>query len=162
MTENHEHAITRRSIIGGMAASTALGLSGELRAEAEVALPDADTIKHLAVAIDDVPTEEFEWGSLKWLLNAKRSPGAEQTVGIAQILPGKANPVHYHPNCEEVLYMISGRGRHGLGEETIELTRGMALRIPRNVHHNLANTGWETILCLVTFSSGDRQTVFVQ
>jgi hypothetical protein len=28
--------------------------------------------------------------------------------------------------------------------------------------HNLINTGSETITCLITFSSGDRQTVFVE
>lgn len=57
--------------------------------------------------------------------------------------------------------MISDRGRRSLGDETIELTPGMAIRIPRHARHNMVNTGWETILCLVTFSSGDRQTVFL-
>ncbi|MCX6926938.1 MAG: hypothetical protein NT154_27580, partial [Verrucomicrobia bacterium] len=28
--------------------------------------------------------------------------------GLATILPGKSNPMHYHPNCGEVLYVISG------------------------------------------------------
>ena len=58
--------------------------------------------------------------------------------------------------------MISGRGRHSLGDETIELTPGTAIRIPRDARHNMVNTGWKTILCLVTFSSGDRQTVFLK
>jgi hypothetical protein len=44
----------------------------------------------------------------------------------------------------------------------IDLTPGMAIRIPRDARHNMVNTGWETILCLVTFSSGDRQTVFLK
>jgi mannose-6-phosphate isomerase-like protein (cupin superfamily) len=52
-------------------------------------------------------------------------PGAEQTVGLATILPGKQNPVHYHPNCEEVLYVISGKGVQSYDSRTIELKAGM-------------------------------------
>ena len=159
---NHEQAITRRGVLGGLAASAALGLSGGLPTAAAAQPPDVEAIKHLVAAVDDVPTAEFEWGTLKWLLGAERSPGAEQTVGICQIFPGKVNPIHYHPNCEEVLYMISGRGRHSLGDQSIALSPGMAIRIPRNVHHNLANTGWETIICLVSFSSGHRKMVHVE
>lgn len=155
-----EQTITRRGILGGLAASAALGVSGELPSAA-AAEPLAEAIKHLVVAIDDVPSAEFDWGTLKWMLSAEQSPGAEQTVGICQIFPDKGNPVHYHPNCEEVLYMISGRGQHKLGDQSIELSPGMAIRIPKNVPHNLVNTGWETIICLVTFSSGNRQMVHV-
>jgi mannose-6-phosphate isomerase-like protein (cupin superfamily) len=159
--DNDQQTITRRGILGGLAASAALGIAGELPSAAAAPL-DAQAIKNLVVAIDDIPTAEFDWGSLKWLITAERSPGAEQTVGICQIFPGKVNPVHYHPNCEEVLYMISGRGRHSLGDESVELTPGMAIRIPANVPHNLENIGWETIICLVTFSSGNRQMVHVK
>lgn len=161
MDHDENQGMTRRKVLGGLAASGALGLVGGVLPEA-VASADAETIRRLIVAIDDVPTETFDWGTLKWLVNAQRFPGAEQTVGIAQILPGKANPVHYHPNCEEVLYMISGRGRHSLDGESIELTPGMAIRIPKDARHNMENTGWETILCLVSFSSGDRQSVFLK
>lgn len=160
-TNNDSQAFTRRTILGGLAASAALGISADLPSAAAAPL-DAEAIKHLVVSVDDVPTAEHDWGTLKWILSAERSPGAEQTVGICQIFPGKVNPVHYHPNCEEVLYMISGRGRHSLGDEAIELSPGMAIRIPKGVHHNLANTGWETITCLVTFSSGNRQMVHVK
>src|SRR6476661_3045 len=59
-----------------------------------------------------LPEEAFEWGSLKWLCNGKICPGAAQTIGICHIRPGQRNPVHYHPNCEEVLYMLSGEGEH--------------------------------------------------
>ena len=57
--------------------------------------------------------------------------------------------------------MIAGRGRHRLGDESVELTPGMAIRIPQKVHHNLENIGRETIHCLVSFSSGNRKMVLV-
>jgi len=109
----------------------------------------------------ELPVETFDWGTLQWVCSAKLSPGAQQTVGLCRILPGKGNPRHYHPNCEEVLYMISGCGRHSVENEVVELRAGMTIRIPLGITHNLENPGPEPIECLISFSSGDRKTVFL-
>jgi len=107
-----------------------------------------------------LPVERNEWGTLQWLCNGKLMPGAEQTVGLATILPGKQNPMHYHPNCEEVLYVIAGEGLQSYDGRTITLKAGMTIRIPAKVKHNLTNTGTEPLRTLVSFSSGNRKTVW--
>jgi mannose-6-phosphate isomerase-like protein (cupin superfamily) len=109
----------------------------------------------------DLPVEKSPWGTLQWVCNAKLSPGAAQTVGLAQVYPGKTNVLHYHPNCEEVLHVISGRGVQSVDGRTIELKAGMTIRIPAGAKHNLANPGVEPLLTLISFSAGDRQTVFL-
>lgn len=43
-----------------------------------------------------------------------------------------------------------------------QLQRGSVIRIPAGVRHNLSNIGSETIVCLISFSSGDRETVFLE
>jgi mannose-6-phosphate isomerase-like protein (cupin superfamily) len=111
---------------------------------------------------EQLPIETFEWGTLQWLCNAKLSRGAGQTLGIAHILPGQRNPLHYHPNCEEVLFMLAGRGQHSFEDGMVELTPGMTIRIPLGVTHNLTNTGTEPIVCLIAFNSGNRETVFLE
>ena len=108
-----------------------------------------------------LPVEQSDWGTLQWLCNQKLMPGAKQTVGLATILPGKQNPVHYHPNCEEVLHVISGQGLQSCDGHSIHLKAGMTICIPARVKHNLLNTGTEPLRTLVSFSSGDRQTVWV-
>ena len=126
---------------------------------------DTPTVPDPASLVTDsarLPKETSAWGSLQWLCNAKLSPGAAQTVGLAEILPGQRNPVHYHPNCEEVLYMISGHGQHSFDGRVVELKAGMTIRIPAGVKHNLTNTGKEPIRTLISFSSGDRKTVFLE
>ena len=70
--------------------------------------------------------------------------------------------MHYHPNCEEVLYVISGQGLHSYDGRTIPLKAGMTIRIPAMVRHNMVNTGTETLRTLVSYSSGDRKTVFLE
>jgi len=125
---------------------------------------EAAPVKPTATVTDaaQLPVEEYPWGTLKWLCNAKLVPGAVQTVGIAEILPGKSNPLHYHPNCEEVLYVLSGQGTQSFDGRTVELKAGMTICIPPGVKHNLLNTGTEPIRCLISFSSGDRQTTFLE
>ena len=108
-----------------------------------------------------LPVEQNDWGTLQWVCNGKLMPGAKQTVGLATILPGKQNPVHFHPNCEEVLYVISGEGMQSCDGRTVKLKAGMTIRIPARVKHNLVNTGTEPLRTLVSFSSGDRQTVWI-
>lgn len=115
-----------------------------------------------ATHADQIPAQEFPWGSLKWVCNEKLAPGAQQTVGLATILPGHGNPLHFHPNCEEVLYVLSGCGTHTSEGHTIELKPGTTLCIPVGVKHKLTNTGSEPLKTLVTFSSGDRKTVFLE
>lgn len=111
---------------------------------------------------DQLPVDTFPWGTLRWLANDKLSPGSTQTLGLCRIDIGQRNPVHYHPNCEELLYMLSGVGLHSFDSESIELRAGMTVRVPMNVRHNLENIGNEPIECLIAFSSGDRQTIFLE
>jgi len=106
------------------------------------------------------PVENYDWGTLQWLCNDAISPGSQQTVGICHIHPGMKNPIHYHPNCEEILYVIEGVGRHSFNGEFVELRAGSTARIPIGVKHNFENIGDQVLICLIVFSSGKRQTVF--
>lgn len=109
-----------------------------------------------------LPVEKNPWGTLQWICNEKLMPGSAQTVGLATIFPGKRNFVHFHPNCEEVLYVISGQGLQSYDGKTILLKPGMTILIPAGVKHNMVNTGTETLRTLISFSSGDRKTVFLE
>jgi mannose-6-phosphate isomerase-like protein (cupin superfamily) len=109
-----------------------------------------------------LPIEKYAWGTLQWVCNAKLMPGAAQTVGLATILPGQHNPMHYHPNCEEVLHVLAGQGLQSCDGRTIALKAGMTICIPAKVQHNLVNTGTEPLRALVSFSTSDRKTVWIE
>ncbi len=100
------------------------------------------------------------WGHLSWLLGAGSAPapGVEQTFGVVTILPGQRNPLHAHPNCEELLYVMSGECVHKLGEEMYELRPGSVIRIPRGVPHWAQCTSAEPLVAVISFSSPDRRT----
>lgn len=118
-------------------------------------------IKSLVTRLETLTGEPFDCGALVWLCNDRLSPVALQTMGLSTILPGKQNPLHYHPNCEELLHVLSGCGRHRIGDEFVDVRPGTTVRIPAAVIHNLVNTGSELLECLIAFSSGDRQTIFL-
>src|SRR3954463_9216090 len=101
---------------------------------------------------------EMEWGQLSWLVNGREMPGAEQTFGVVTIAPGKRNPLHAHPNCEELLYVLSGECSHKLGEELFELSPGSVIRIPRGVKHWARCTSAAPLVAVISFSTPDRQT----
>ena len=102
--------------------------------------------------------EESDWGQLCWLIGAEEMPGAEQTFGRVTIHPGRRNPLHSHPNCEELLYVLSGECEHKLGEEMFHLTAGSVIRIPRGVEHWARCTGDEPLVAVISFSAPDRRT----
>lgn len=110
----------------------------------------------------DAPVEAFDWGTLQWLAAGRTVPGCEQTFGVSRIGPGRKNPLHYHPNCEEILYVVSGRCDHSLDGRWYPLAAGDTVVIPVGVRHNLVNTGDEDVVCIISFSSPDRQTVFLE
>jgi quercetin dioxygenase-like cupin family protein len=105
---------------------------------------------------------DFPWGDIQWLVNDGIAPGCRQTFGVVHILPGQRNPLHYHPNCEEILYMVSGECDHSFDGQWAHLTPGMAICVPAGVRHNLENRGDEPVHCIISFSSGDRQTIFLE
>jgi quercetin dioxygenase-like cupin family protein len=102
---------------------------------------------------------ETGWGTITWLINGEKTEGAEQTFGVVTIEPGQSNPLHMHPNCEEILYVVSGTCDHRLGDETIALSPGMVICVPRGTPHCARATSPERLVVVVSFSSPDRQTV---
>lgn len=115
-------------------------------------------LRDFVAALGDTLSFGEDWGNLTWLVSADAMPGAEQTLGVVTIYPDKRNPLHSHPNCEELLYVVSGRCEHLLGEETCELSPGSVIRIPRGVRHWARCTSDVPLVAVISFSSGDRRT----
>ncbi len=101
---------------------------------------------------------ELGWGTIVWLVGEAQTPGAEQTLGLVTINPGQRNPLHRHPNCEELLYVLEGEADHRLGEEMFHLKAGDVIRIPRGVEHWAQAKGNGPVVAIISFSSADRRT----
>ena len=92
--------------------------------------PNKRSIQMLHTNAERLNMDILHWGKLQWLANAYVFKGSTQTLGICQLYAGKQNPLHYHPNCDEILYVQQGTGKHLLGEEWIDVAHPSCIREP--------------------------------
>jgi quercetin dioxygenase-like cupin family protein len=97
--------------------------------------------------------------AIKWLFSGQTSPGAEQTLGYVVIQPGQKNPLHAHPNCEELLYLISGELDHSLEDAMYRLKPGDSIRVPAGVRHDARCVSDVPAAMVVCYSAAARGMV---
>jgi quercetin dioxygenase-like cupin family protein len=108
----------------------------------------------------DAQTTDFPWGQVSFLASRALGNSGTMTFGRALMHPGHLPTRHRHPNCDEILHLLSGKVRHSLGDDYFELEAGDTISIPAGVWHGaqaLGNTPAEMTIC---FSSADRETEF--
>ncbi len=105
-----------------------------------------------------LPTQTFEWGSIKWLVSPDATDGAGLTFGEVVLLPGKGHDRHNHPESEEVLYVLSGEGEQMVAdEESFTVRAGDTIYAPTAVFHSTRNTGWEPMRLLAVYNPGGAE-----
>lgn len=100
-----------------------------------------------------VPTQLFDWGRIKWRVSPQNTPGTGITVGDVVIFPGKGHDRHTHPDSDEVLYVIAGRGEQTVGDDSaFAVVAGDVIHVPRGVPHSTHNTGWSVLHLVAIYS----------
>ncbi|HVF57675.1 MAG TPA: cupin domain-containing protein [Pyrinomonadaceae bacterium] len=80
----------------------------------------------------------------------RTTSSAERCSLAEEILPpGATVGRHHHLETEEIYYILGGRGRMTVGDETREVSAGDAVFIPRGSTHTLENTGAEAMTILL-------------
>ncbi len=121
---------------------------------------DTQKVMQLSVqSFDSVKEVKYPWGWIRWMMNSELDPAASQTFGIVQINAGQRNPLHKHPNCEELLYVLSGSFESVVGNKTVVMHAGDIIRIPANVPHQGINNTNQPMRAVICYSSGARQMV---
>jgi len=102
---------------------------------------------------------EQPWGKLTWLASRELGNSTTMTFGRVTIPAGQSNPRHRHPNCEEILHLLSGQLEHSLGAKVFTMKPGDTITIPAGEWHNARaiHQDAEMVIC---FSSADRETEF--
>ena len=108
---------------------------------------------------DDVETQVFDWGSIKWMSEVRVTGAGRSTGGVVILDPGKGHARHNHPGSDEILYFISGEGdqmvEDGAGNPVVRhLRAGDMAYIPEGVFHSTVNTTWEPLRILAIYSPG--------
>ena len=140
----------------GAAVMLTMVLGAQMSVEKPPEMPNIDLVgQHL----DTAEEVKYSWGSIRWLMSSKIDHGSAQTFGIVQINPGQHNALHSHPNCEELLYVLSGTAEHVVGNKRVTLRAGDLIRVPIGVPHQAFAKGTEPFRAVISYSSGDRKVV---
>jgi quercetin dioxygenase-like cupin family protein/type 1 glutamine amidotransferase len=124
-----------------------------------IPLPEPIVGSSVVIKRDDNKVIDMPWGQLRWFTSAELKNSRSMTTGVAIIQPGKSNPIHFHPNCDEVLHVIRGKISHKMNEVTVEMNAGDSISIPQGVLHNATNIGTEDAVLGISFSSAYREAV---
>lgn len=114
-------------------------------------------IERLVTTGDEQETVEFDWGTIVWADNKELTGEDTLTVGKVTIEPGEENSEHYHPNCDESLYLLSGELTHTLGDEEAVLEAGDLIHVPAGEPHQGINTGEEDAVAVICYDTGSRE-----
>jgi quercetin dioxygenase-like cupin family protein len=87
-----------------------------------------------------VPTRPgWEGMHVWWLISGEETASEQIVFDIGVFPPGKAHEVHRHPNCEEVTFVLEGRGLHLSDGEPVRQEQGEACFIGKGEWHGFEN-----------------------
>jgi quercetin dioxygenase-like cupin family protein/type 1 glutamine amidotransferase len=114
-------------------------------APARLLLPKADAL-----------VQPQPWGKLEWFASRALGNSTNMTLGIATINPGKQNPVHRHPNSDEILHVLQGHIMNRVGDKEYEMQAGDTVTIPEGIPHQARNIGTEDAVLSIAYNTPDR------
>ncbi|WP_123535692.1 cupin domain-containing protein [Halosimplex salinum] len=100
----------------------------------------------------DVSTQQFDWGTLKWMATPDVNGSERLSAGVVQLEPGEGHDLHEHPDSDEILYFLAGEGEQTVAGDTREVSAGEMIYVPEGVEHGTRNTGWETLKLLAVYA----------
>lgn len=103
---------------------------------------------------DTKPFITADGSEIRELLAHRNSCIQKQSLAEATLEAGCATTEHYHPNTEEIYYILKGTGKIRIEQETHEVRPLDAIAIPPGKRHKLWNTGKDPLVLLCCCAPG--------
>ncbi len=94
------------------------------------------------------PFRTKDGSEIRSILDRTNSAIRNQSLAEATIPPGGATREHYHPQAEEIYYVLRGRGLMALAGEQCEVGPGDGILIPPGTRHTIRNVGHVPLVIL--------------
>ena len=98
----------------------------------------------------ETPTEELEWGNLKWLSRPPANNSKHLTIIEVELFPGQGHAFHKHPDQEEVIVVLKGTVEQWIEKEKRILGPGDAVYLDADVVHATYNDSDENAHLMVS------------
>jgi mannose-6-phosphate isomerase-like protein (cupin superfamily) len=73
-------------------------------------------------------------------------------VVVMSVNPGEDIGMEIHPNEDQVLYLVSGKGKVFLNGDEFDFNSGDAVLVPAGAKHNFTTVGEEPMKIITTYS----------
>ena len=84
--------------------------------------------------------------SAEKVMKADLFPGEHLFVGLTCFEPGQSQRVHSHDGADKVYFVVSGKARMTVGDETREATAGDLVWAPAQVPHGVVEALERTVM----------------
>lgn len=94
--------------------------------------------------------------TMEWLMEDAITPNAGVSLAKMTVASGAISEAHKHPDCNEVIHLLSGCIRQKCGEKWIDMEAGQTCLIPAGEFHQMENIGETPAIMMIAYSSGSR------
>lgn len=85
---------------------------------------------------------------IREIVHPNHSAARNQSLAEAQLAPGVKTQAHFHPQSEEIYFVLQGQAQISLGGDVSTLNVGDAVVIPHGTPHQIRNIGSENLVFL--------------
>lgn len=90
----------------------------------------------------DIIENELPGRSMRWLVTPEKDQAKFTSMCVIRVpVGGTVRPAHSHPNGEEIIYIVSGRGRVVIDGKVDDVFEGTAVLFPQGSVHMTQNAG---------------------
>ena len=88
----------------------------------------------------DARVHDAPWGKHWWLSEPGLTGSASLTMIRVKMPPGTGHQFHYHPECDEIVYVVEGVAEQWVDRASRRLRTGDLAYIPKGMVHATHNT----------------------
>ena len=93
---------------------------------------------------------------MEWLADDKSQDGLGLSLARMTLLPGKTSPAHRHPNCNEVIHVLSGQIDQRRGDEWETFNTSQTCLVKAGQIHQSRCKSTIPAVMIIAYSGGTR------
>lgn len=105
--------------------------------------------------------EQAPWGRHWWLSRPGLTEAEQLTMVRVRMRPGTGHNFHYHPDLEEIIYIVDGVAEQWVDRERQRLKAGECAIIPAGVVHAIFNSSPAPMTFLAILSPAEAKGPFL-
>ena len=93
--------------------------------------------------------QKLDWGYIDWIFEPAQDSQDHMRIGISTMFPHTVQARHVHCGDEQLIYVLSGQGRHWIEDKESEMQAGSMFHISSGQAHESINDGDEPLVKLL-------------